>query len=227
MRTLLKLWLLAIFTSTSDADPPSQHPSQAQETTKTEASDTHASDRDVVTGTVAALRAIDLEVWTNQIVHYFRLFTKAGRLHVAAAELPDTDAAFVSPMVIAAIAEETPKAPAALLVALAWGESRFDQRAQPLCGVLQVNPVDIGRPASDCAVWRGDLQLAVRAGVTEIEMMLVDHRVAGDLRKMLLYRACGNKAFDGTCDSKKYAWVEAAIARYKQIERTMARVATS
>ncbi len=225
MRTLLNLWLLAILTSISVADPPVQRLSQPQEDT-TVAHD-EAKSPTVIASAVTALGTIDPEQWATALRHYFRLLVKAGNLHVAAAELPDTDAALVSPMVMAAIAEETPRAPAALLVALAWGESRFDQRAQPLCGVLQVNPVDINQPISDCAVWRGDLRLAVHAGVTEIEMMLADRRVAGDLRKMLLYRACGNKAFDGTCDSKKYAWVEAAIARYRQIERAMTRAATS
>jgi hypothetical protein len=34
--------------------------------------------------------------------------------------------------------------------------------------------------------------------------MLADRRVRGDLRLALLYRACGNRAFDGTC--RKRAW---------------------
>jgi len=220
MQILSMLWLLAILMPISDADALHRH-SQDQEATIV------IGEGSLLASATTALSGIDPAKWTATVVGFFRQLSHATRLHAAAADLPDTDSALVAPMVLAAIAEETPRAPAALLVALAWGESRFDQRAQPLCGVLQVNPVDIGRPASDCAVWRGDVQLAVRAGVTEIEMMLADRRVAGNLRRMLLYRACGNAAFDGTCDAKKYAWVDAAIARYRQLERAVTRAANS
>ena len=216
MSTLRRCALLAIFAifavlpSISDADPP--HVIQSGDALPTS----------WVANALTALRTLEPQAWVETLARSFRV-ARATRLYDAAVELPDTDATLVRPMVDAAIAEETPRAPAALLVAAAWGESRFDQRAQPLCGVLQVSPVDIGRPMSDCAAWRGDLQLAVRAGVTEIETMMADARVAGDLRRMLLYRACGNKAFDGTCAAAKYAWVEATIARYRQLEHAITR----
>jgi hypothetical protein len=165
------------------------------------------------------------DMW-SLIMRFLQFLVTTSRLQSATAALPDTQPELVAPMVFAAMLEATPRAPAPLLVALAWGESRFEQGAQPLCGVLQVSPTDIGRPMSDCAVWRKDLRLAVRAGVTEIETMLADQRVAGDLRRMLLYRACGNEAFSGGCSASKYAWVEAAIARYHLLERAVAREPT-
>ena len=226
MQILSMLWLLAIFMPVSDADALHPH-SQDQGEPITIVGDAHTAEGSLLASVSTAIGVIDPVKWTAAVASFFHQLTHATRLHAAASDLPDTDSALVAPMVLAAVAEETPRAPAALLVALAWGESRFDQRAQPLCGVLQVNPIDVGRPMSDCAVWRGDVRLAVRAGVTEIEMMMADHRVAGDLRRALLYRACGNKAFDGTCDAKKYAWVKAAIARYRQLERAMTRAATS
>lgn len=218
MKILLKLWLLAVLTSTSVARPPNAP--QEEDRSSAIAETTwlgHAA---------TALSVVDAEAWTMSVAHFFRVLQHADNLYTAAASLPDLDASRVIPMVLAAIAEETPSAHAELLVALAWGESRFEQSAQPLCGVLQVNPIDIGRPMSDCTVWRNDLRLAVRAGVAEIEMMLADHRVAGDLKRALLYRACGNKAFDGTCAAAKYAWVEDAIARYHQIEHAVTRAAS-
>ena len=220
MQILPMLWLLAILMPISDA---SAHPrAQDQGAVSVIVDDGHADEDSLL------YRTIDPAQWTGAVERFFQKLSRATRLYAAASKLPDIgDGSLVPPMVIAAILEETPRAPAALLVSAGWGESRFDQRAQPLCGVLQVNPIDIGRPMSDCAVWREDLRLAVRAGVTEIEMMLADHRVAGDLRLMLLYRACGNVAFDGTCRADKYAWVEAAIARYHQLERAMTHDATS
>lgn len=226
MQILSMLWLLAISMPISDADANHPH-AQDQGPPITTVDGERTVEGAMLASLTTAIDSFDPVKWSASFMSAFHHLSHAMHLHAAAADLPDTDSALVAPMVLAAIAEETPRAPAALLVALAWGESRFDQRAQPLCGVLQVSPIDIGRPMSDCAVWRGDVQLAVRAGVTEIEMMMADHRVAGDLKRMLLYRACGNKAFDGTCDAKKYAWVEAAIARYRQLERAMARAATS
>jgi len=199
MQTLFKIWLFTILATAHSAAEPS-HPS--------------ANLREELT------RVANPAAWPQTLACVIHLYA-------ATADLPDTDPTRVGPMVITACAEATLKARAALLVALAWGESRFDQRAQPLCGVLQVNPIDINQPIGVCATWRTDLQLAVHAGVIEIEMLMADHRVAGDMRKMLLYRACGNKAFNGTCDAKKYAWVEAALARYLQLERAMTKRAAS
>ncbi len=149
-----------------------------------------------------------------------RLERSIEQLHEAARALPDIDhPALVDPFVDAAEAEGTEQAPAALLVALGWPESRFDPRARPACGAMQVYPQDIGErdPSAACARWARDVQAGVRAGVVELEMMLADHRVRGDLRWALLYRACGNAAFDGSCSAAKYAWVTAALARYRQL----------
>jgi hypothetical protein len=153
------------------------------------------------------------------MVHYIVAFLTAWQLHCRANALPDVDhPAMVDPFVDAALAEQTPRVPAALIVALGWGESRFDPAAQPACGAMQVYPNDLDEPWSRCAEWRKDLVAGVRAGVREIEVMLADRRVGGNMKMALLYRACGNKAFDGTCASAKYAWVEAAISRWRVLE---------
>jgi hypothetical protein len=227
MRHVLKLWFLAVLLASSRAtDTPTppvyqQSPEQLKEPATPNIQDPWLAK------TAAPASAVDLEAWTTTSTHYIRVFARATRLLALTVNLPDTDATRARAMALAAIAEETPRAPAPLLVALAWPESRFDQLATPLCGVLQVNPVDIGRPASDCAILRRDLRRAVQAGVTEIEMMLDDHRVAGDVRRMLLYRACGNAAFNGTCSPKKYVWVDNALALYHRLEREIARLPTS
>jgi len=147
-----------------------------------------------------------------------------ARLHEVARDLPDVAAPeMAANFVDAAIALQTPRVPASLLVALAWGESRFDLNAQPACGVMQVYPHDIYEPPSACALWRRDLRAGVRAGVREIEMMLADRRVHGDMRTALLYRACGNSAFDGSCDEKKYVWVTDAMTRWQYISARATR----
>lgn len=152
------------------------------------------------------------------MTHIIALFWAAFRLFIGANELPDVDTAKTNAFVAIALDEQTPRVPAALLVSLGWGESRFDPEAQPACGALQVYPKDLDEPQSRCAEWRKDLRAGIRAGVREIEVMLADKRVRGNLKKALLYRACGNKAFDGTCSAAKYAWVDAAIARWRMLE---------
>ena len=113
----------------------------------------------------------------------------------------------------AAELEATPRVDAALLVSLMWAESRYEPSAQPACGVMQVYPHDIGEPdGASCRLWRHDVRAGVRAGVTEIEMLLADHRVHS-LRQALLYRACGNRAFTGECAMGR--WVDQALARRK------------
>lgn len=142
----------------------------------------------------------------------------AWHLHATANALPDVDhPKMTDPFLVAALNEQTPHVPAALIVALGWGESRFDPAARPACGAMQVYPNDLDEPWSRCAEWRKDLRAGVHAGVREIEMMLADRRVHGNMRLALLYRACGNAAFDGTCVPGKYAWVDAAIARWRAL----------
>jgi len=144
----------------------------------------------------------------------------AAHLRLAAHALPDVSRPdLVDAIVDAAIDVQTPRVPAALIVAIAWGESRFEASARPACGVLQVFPRDLAEPAAACDVWRRDLRAGVRAGVREIETMLADKRVRGDLRRALLYRACGNRAFDGSCSPAKHAWVAAALARWRDLAR--------
>lgn len=153
------------------------------------------------------------------MLHFIVALFASWQLHYAAHGLPDVDhPGMIDPFVNVALDEQTSRVPAALIVSLGWGESRFDPAAQPACGAMQVYPNDLNQPRSRCAEWRKDLRAGVHAGVREIEMMLADKRVRGDLRRALLYRACGNKAFDGTCDPKKYAWVDAAIARWHALE---------
>ncbi len=141
-----------------------------------------------------------------------------ANLRSQAHKLPDVDAKQLDDFIDAAAQEETKKVPAALLTSLAWAESRFKPDATPACGVMQVYPHDIDRPQSDCDVWRKDVRAGVHAGVVEIEMLLADRRVNGDMFRALMYRACGNVFFDGTCDVKKERWVNAAIARWRWLE---------
>jgi hypothetical protein len=134
----------------------------------------------------------------------------AMTLDAAAVRLSaDVDPARARAVVAAAWRHATPAVPAALIVVLAWGESRFDGRARPACGPMQVYPRDLGltgEAARDaCRAWARDADAGVRAGVREIEIMLADARVHGDLRQALAYRACGNAAFvEGACH--KLAW---------------------
>lgn len=135
---------------------------------------------------------------------------RSSSLRENARSLPDVRAEDVDPAVDAALAEETDRVPAELLIAIAWGESRLrpDVRTGHVCGIMQVNPTDLGLPRSRCRAWELDRRLAFRAGVSEIEMMLRDRRVRGNIRRALLYRACGNRAFDGTCAKTKWpGWV--------------------
>lgn len=139
-------------------------------------------------------------------------------LDEAARQLPDLPRGeLVDQFVGAAVAEQTPRVPAELIVALGWGESRFEPWSGPGCGALQVFPRTIDAPPSACTAWRHDLRAGVHAGVVGIEMMLDDRRVRGDMHLALLYRSCGNSVFDGTCSARKHAWVRAAIARWRRI----------
>jgi len=133
------------------------------------------------------------------VFHFLWLWAQANRL-------PDVQPDRVLPAVVGAVRAETPEYPAELLLAIAWGESRLDPtvRTGKVCGILQVNPVDIHRPHSDCDAWSRDVGEGMRAGVVELEMLSADPRVRGNLWLTLLYRACGNAAFDGTC--QKTLW---------------------
>lgn len=135
---------------------------------------------------------------------------RVAKIRANAHNLPDVQPELIDSAVDAAFATETLAVPAELLLSIAWGESRFrpDQRTGVVCGALQVNPDDIGEPRGNCVRWANDMHLGFAAGVRELEMMLADRRVRGNLRLALLYRACGNAAFDGTCTKGQWpGWV--------------------
>jgi hypothetical protein len=135
-------------------------------------------------------------------------------------QMPDVKPGFATPMVLSAIRHATPRVPAGLIIGLGWAESRFEPTAQPACGVMQVYPHDLGLDdATTCAAVYRDVDAGVALGVLEIETMLADRRVNGDLRVALLYRACGNRAFvPGACAMG--GWVDKALARAKILEST-------
>ena len=139
-------------------------------------------------------------------------------LWLQTSRLPDVQPNLVIPTVIGAMHAETDEYPAELLIAIAWGESRLDPtvRTGVVCGILQVNPTDINRPRSDCDVWSQSAEEGIQAGVIEMDMLRADSRVRGDLQLALLYRACGNAAFDGTC--RKTRWPEWVIDRARCLQ---------
>jgi hypothetical protein len=161
---------------------------------------------------------VDVDGLRHGAAEALHRLSDACRLHERARALPDVESPDLTDQLVgAALEEQTQRVPAALIVAIAWGESRFDRAARPACGVMQVYPNDLEEPAAACVAWRRDLRAGVRAGVKEIEIMLADKRVRGDMRRALLYRACGNKAFDGTCSVPKHAWVKATMERWRAL----------
>lgn len=138
-----------------------------------------------------------------------------GFLVVRASALPDVKPGLAATMVEAATAAETPRVGADLVLGIAWPESRFEIGAMPRCGVMQVWPADLDLPARECARWRSSQRDGAAAGVLEIETMLSDRRVAGDVRVALMYRACGGSAFTGRC--QKARWVSDAMERARQL----------
>jgi hypothetical protein len=148
-----------------------------------------------------------------EVIYDEQLDDDAATLLSHALDQPDVKPLDVTMAWAAAELEATPRVDAALAMALMWPESRYQPTAQPACGVMQVYPHDIYLPdASSCALCRHDVRAGVRAGVTEIEMLLADHRVHS-LRQALLYRACGNRAFTGECAMGR--WVDQALERRK------------
>jgi len=141
-----------------------------------------------------------------------------SQLRRNALALPDTKADQVRPAVEAAIRHETPQIPAELLISIMWGESRFvpTVRNGVVCGIMQVGPHDIKQPRSVCLIWDRDVDAAVAAGVVEMKMLLKDKRVNGSIYRALLYRACGNSAFDGTC--RKGGWPGWVLERASKLK---------
>lgn len=178
----------------------------------------------IVLKILLALTSIKPAKIQQHVAYELHHYADEARLHDVARELPDvTSPDLADRFVDAAIAKQTRRVPASLLVALGWGESRFDMNAQPACGVMQVYPHDLDEPQAACVIWRSDLLAGVDAGVREIEVMLADTRVHGDMQRALLYRACGNRAFDGTCDPRKYAWVKSAMTLWHAIAARSSR----
>jgi hypothetical protein len=148
-----------------------------------------------------------------------RADARADRLRANARDLPDVRAELVDDAVDAALATETRAVSAELLLSIAWSESRLEpgQRTGIVCGALQVNPTDIGEPRASCRLWAAYTYFGFAAGVRELEVMLAEARVHGDLRLALLYRACGNHAFDGTC--AKIQWPRWVLERARALRR--------
>lgn len=124
--------------------------------------------------------------------------------------LPDVDHEDASRAVDAALVVETAQAPAELLLAIAWGESRY--KASTItghaCGPMQTIP----SKHISCQAMQIPL-IGFAAGAAELRSWL---RVAhGDLRLALLAYACGNSAFDGTC--KKTAWPGWVLHRARRL----------
>lgn len=141
------------------------------------------------------------------MLHLLRTLT----LIVRTMSLPDVEPERVLPAVIAAVDAETDEFPAELLLAIAWGESRFDSsvRTGHACGIMQTIP----KRDSDCAAWR-DPSAAFAAGVAELNEWMHDHRTHGDVHLVLLAQACGNSAFAGTCAKTRWpGWVLARAFR--------------
>ncbi len=143
-------------------------------------------------------------------------------LALALVNLPEMTPGRALVVAAASRAAATAYAPAELLASLAWAESRGDRTVVTgrTCGVLQVNPLDVGLPWREtCAAWAESSLAGMRGGVLELETMLRDPRVHGDLRRALLYRACGNAAFDpaSDCAARKGPWVQSALDRARYI----------
>jgi len=137
--------------------------------------------------------------------------TRADKLEALARSMPDVRPTQATEAARAALIVETAELPAELLLAIAWGESRFDPTVVTgkACGPMQTIP---SRP-DDCARWRDPVE-GFRAGRDELaDELMHDHRVHGDLRLALLAYACGNSVFDGTC--KKLGWPSVIIERAK------------
>jgi hypothetical protein len=128
------------------------------------------------------------------------------------ASLPDVELTRAAPAVAAALEAETPEFPAELLLAIAWGESRFDSTVHTgrACGIMQT----IARRPGDCATWR-EPRAAFAAGVAELTEWAHDRRTGGNVRLVLLAQACGNAAFDGTC--RKTRWPGWVLGRAEQL----------
>jgi hypothetical protein len=141
---------------------------------------------------------------------------RAARLTRQAQALPDVAGADAKIAVEAALLVETEELPAELLVAIAWGESRFISSTVTgrACGPMQT----IAWSRASCRAMQIPL-VGFALGVVELKQWL---RVArGDLRLALLGQACGWSAFREGCS--KGQWPGWVLRRASVLGLTVAR----
>lgn len=145
---------------------------------------------------------------------------RATRLVAMAQALPDVSPGQAEVAARAALIVETRELPAELLLAIAWGESRFAPSTVTghACGPMQT----IAWSRASCHAMQIPL-VGFLVGVRELEAWL---RVArGDLRLALLGQACGVSALRGTCS--KTAWPGWVLRRARQLGLDARRVGPS
>lgn len=128
---------------------------------------------------------------------------RADLLIAKAQLLPDVGLRDATVAAHAALLVETERVPAELLIAIAWGESRFvaSTVTNRACGLLQV----IAGSRAECSFLEIPLVNAYVARRQLEEWLRVSR---GDLRKALLGNACGFSAFTGTCSKTRWpGWV--------------------
>ncbi len=138
---------------------------------------------------------------------FLSMFTdsRAAGLRQAIVSLPDVRPDVVEPAVQGALLAETDRVPAELIIAISWGETRLIATTVTgsACGPMS----SIRRNRRQCNAVLNYTD-GYRAGVEELESHLRDRRIRGNIRLALLYFACGNSAFDGTCKKKQWpGWV--------------------
>ena len=132
----------------------------------------------------------------------------------AAQALPDVRADDARTAAVAAALVETHDVPAELLLAIAWGESRFITTTVTwrACGLVQV----IAPSHEACAFLEIPI-VGMYVGRRQLQEWL---RIArGDLHLALLGNACGVSALRGVCSKTVWpAWVLARAARLRRLE---------
>lgn len=135
---------------------------------------------------------------------------RANQLIQRAERLSDVRADEARDAAVGALLVETDSVPASLLVAIAWGESRFIPTTVTgrACGLVQTIP----DAHLSCEAMKVPI-VGMLAGRLELEGWL---RLArGDLHLALLAYACGFSAFDGSC--AKQAWPGWVLARARRL----------
>lgn len=135
---------------------------------------------------------------------------RATRLVASARALPDVSPDEAEVAARAALFVETRELPAELLIAIAWGESRFVSSTVTghACGPMQT----IARSRRECEAMKIPL-VGFALGVRELKSWL---RLArGDLYLALLGQACGVSALRGTCS--KSAWPSWVLHRARAL----------